>query len=126
MNSIDQLRDASADDGAGAIYQDAVQPSDDTATYVAGRKLRIVVTTVSSDSHTWNLVFLQLLLEEMGHDVHNLGACVPDDIVVGECRRLQPDMLVVSTVNGHGSIDGARMVRRIREAGDLKHLPVII
>jgi methylmalonyl-CoA mutase cobalamin-binding subunit len=92
----------------------------------SAQRLRIVVSTVSSDSHTWNLVFLQLLLEEMGHEVINLGSCVPDELIVAECRRARPDMLVLSTVNGHGNIDGARLIRRIRATGDLAGLPVVI
>lgn len=31
--------------------------------------LDVVVSTMASDSHTWNLVFLQLVLEELGHRV---------------------------------------------------------
>src|SRR5436853_235982 len=31
----------------------------------------VVVSGTASDSHTWNLVYLQLLLEELGRRVHN-------------------------------------------------------
>ena len=34
---------------------------------------RILLSTTSSDSHTWNLMFLQPLLEERGHEVVNLA-----------------------------------------------------
>jgi methylaspartate mutase sigma subunit len=84
------------------------------------------VTSVSSDSHTWNLVYLQLVLEELGHQVVNLGACVPDDLVVAECRRDRYDLVVVSTVNGHGYLDGARLIRRIRACPELAMTPVVI
>ncbi|MFJ6786918.1 cobalamin B12-binding domain-containing protein [Streptomyces angustmyceticus] len=87
---------------------------------------RVLVSSVSSDSHTWNLVYLQLLLEELGHQVHNIGACVPDDLVITECRRLLPDLVVVSSVNGHGAIDGRRLIGRLRAEPDLAALPVII
>lgn len=85
-----------------------------------GRR-RVVLSTVSSDAHTWNLVFLQLLLEEMGHEVINLGPCVPDRLLLDSVRRIRPDLLVVSTVNGHGRLDGARVIRKLRAdpvAGD--------
>lgn len=88
--------------------------------------LSVVVTSVASDSHTWNLVFLQLTLEELGHRVTNLGACVPDDLLVTECLRLRPDLVVVSSVNGHGALDGARLIRRIRAVPELASLPVVI
>jgi methylaspartate mutase sigma subunit len=86
----------------------------------------VVVTSVASDSHTWNLVYLQLLLEELGHRVRNLGACVPDDLLVAECLRQRPDLVVVSTVNGHGIADGTRLIRRLRGHQELATVPVVI
>lgn len=85
----------------------------------------IVLTSVSSDSHTWNLVFLQLLLEYMGHKVTNLGACTPDAEVVAACQQ-SADLLVVSTVNGHGHIDGERLIRRVRNEPQLREIPAVI
>lgn len=64
------------------------------------------MASVASDSHTWNLVFLYLLLEELGFDVVNLGASLPDDILISECTRIEPDLVVISSVNGHGYNDG--------------------
>lgn len=87
---------------------------------------RFIVTSVSSDAHMWNLVFLQLLLEERGAEVVNLGACVPDDAILTECRRQRPDVLVVSTVNGHGHLDGLRLIEQIRRDPELAGLRVVI
>ncbi len=87
---------------------------------------RILLSSVSSDSHTWNLVYLQLLLEELGHEVRNVGACVPDDLLVQECRRHRPDLLVISSVNGHGFLDGRRLITRLRGMPDLAEFPVVI
>jgi methylaspartate mutase sigma subunit len=85
-----------------------------------------VVTSVASDAHTWNLVFLQLALEELGHRVLNLGACVPDNLLIEECLRGRPDLVVVSSVNGHGFQDGIRLIRRIRAQPELAATPVVI
>lgn len=90
------------------------------------RALTVVVTSTASDAHTWNLVYLQLLLEELGHQVTNLGACTPDDLVVEQCLRLRPDLVVISSVNGHGSQDGLRVIRRLRERPELAGTPVVI
>ncbi|WP_406162397.1 methylmalonyl-CoA mutase [Streptomyces sp. NBC_00882] len=84
------------------------------------------MTSVSSDSHMWNLVFLQLLLEENGGQVVNLGACTPDELVMSECLRIRPDALVISTVNGHGHIDGLRLIRKIRGHSGLASMKVVI
>lgn len=90
------------------------------------QKGTVVVTTVASDAHTWNLVFLQLLLNELGYHVINLGPCVPDDVLVQECLAIRPDLLVVSTVNGHGFQDGMRVIGRLREHGQLAATPAVI
>ncbi|WP_175499942.1 cobalamin B12-binding domain-containing protein [Streptomyces sp. CC210A] len=104
--------------------QDAPQQSAEGAVERRGR--RVLVSSVSSDSHTWNLVFLQLLLEEMGHEVTNIGSCVPDELLVEECRRVRPELVVISSVNGHGALDGARAVRRLRDQPDLAGIRVVI
>ncbi len=88
--------------------------------------LKVLVTGTASDSHTWNLVFLQLFLEERGNSVINLGPCVPEELLVDECRAHDPDLLVVSSVNGHGFNDGMRAVIRIRQRPELARLPVVI
>ncbi|MGW5869068.1 cobalamin B12-binding domain-containing protein [Streptomyces sp. NPDC055239] len=90
-----------------------------------GRR-RILLSTVSSDAHTWNLVFLQLLLEESGHEVVNLGPCVPDQLLIDSARRVRPDAVVISTVNGHGELDGARAIRKLRADPVARDIPVII
>lgn len=86
----------------------------------------IILSSTASDSHTWNLVYLQLVLEELGHHVVNLGACVPDDLLVAECEALRPDLVVLSTVNGHGYQDGLRVISALRACPSLAGLPIII
>ncbi|RZT16777.1 methylaspartate mutase sigma subunit [Kribbella sp. VKM Ac-2569] len=93
---------------------------------VSADGLSVVLTSVSSDSHTWNLVVLQLVLEELGHQVHNLGACVPDELMVSKCLRLRPDLIVVSSVNGHGFHDGLRLIRQVRSHAELVGTPMVI
>jgi methylaspartate mutase sigma subunit len=87
---------------------------------------RVLLTTTSSDSHTWNLMFLQLLLEEGGFEVLNLGPCVPDALLVETARGWRPCAIVVSTVNGHGRIDGTRVVRAVRQDPEIAQLPMVI
>jgi methylaspartate mutase sigma subunit len=92
----------------------------------ARRGAPVVVSSVSSDSHTWNLVFLQLLLEELGFEVVNLGACVPDDLLVSECLSIRPSMVVISSVNGHGYQDALRVIVRLRARPELARVPMVI
>lgn len=88
--------------------------------------LKILLTNVSSDSHTWNLVFMQLLLEYMGHEVSNLGACCPDELIIDRCKAEPFDLLVVSTVNGHGNLDGERLIRKLRACQDMAQPKAVI
>ncbi|MEV6626572.1 cobalamin-dependent protein [Amycolatopsis sp. NPDC051106] len=88
--------------------------------------LEVVITTIASDSHTWNLIFLELLVREWGHRVVNLGPCVPDALLREECLRRRPDLVVVSTVNGHGADEGGRLARTLRAAPGLGTVPLVI
>lgn len=98
-----------------------------TSGYPAGRhELVVVVTSSTSDSHTWNLLFLQLLLQELGHAVVNLGACVPAELLIEECRRHRPDLVVVSSVNGHGHRDGMTTIGAFRSDPELAGTTIII
>jgi methylaspartate mutase sigma subunit len=68
-------------------------------------------------------VLLQLLLEELGQVVVNLGACVPDELLVATCRMHSPALVVLTSVNGHGRFDGKRVIgtlRRCRELADTR------
>lgn len=98
---------------------------------IAGAGLRrarfeVVVTSVSSDAHTWNLAYLELLLEELGGRVTNLGACTPDETIISECELRRPDLLVISSLNGHGFQDGMRLIRAFRARAALTSTPVVI
>ncbi|WP_055614061.1 cobalamin B12-binding domain-containing protein [Streptomyces phaeochromogenes] len=86
----------------------------------------VIVSSVASDAHTWNLVLLQLLLEEMGYHVINLGPCVPDALLVEECVLRQPTMVVISSINGHGYADGLRLAPRLRARPELAATPIVI
>lgn len=86
----------------------------------------VVVSSMASDSHTWNLVFLQLTIEELGYRVINLGPCVPDDLLVAECSMREPDMIVISSVNGHGYQDGMRVIPQLRASAPLAATPTVI
>ncbi|MFJ9819126.1 cobalamin B12-binding domain-containing protein [Streptomyces sp. NPDC101151] len=86
----------------------------------------VVVTSMASDAHTWNLVFLQLLIEELGYHVVNLGPCVPDDLLLAEVQVIEPAVVVISSVNGHGHQDGMRLIQRLRHTERLSAVPVVI
>lgn len=87
---------------------------------------KFMVSSTSSDSHTWNLVFLELFIEERGHESINIGNCVPADLLVRRCLEELPDYLVVSSVNGHGFRDGLAIAREIERHPQLCNMQLII
>ena len=89
-------------------------------------KLKALLTTIPSDSHQWNLVFMQLFLEENGLEVINLGPNVPYDLLETSCLEHQPDLVIVSTVNGHGYIEGKELINRIRQTDGMNGKPVFM
>jgi len=105
--------------GAGDALERVSEPG-------RARPKRAVIATVPSDSHMWNLVFLELLLRQNGCEVTNLGACTPIELVVETCLAERPDLLVVSSVNGHGHIGGGRIIRAIRAHPELDDMPAVI
>ncbi len=77
----------------------------------------VVLATVPSDAHTWNLIYLELLLQEAGFEVHNLGPCTPADLVVQAANGPDVCAVVLSTVNGHGGIEGQDFVPALYQGG---------
>jgi methylaspartate mutase sigma subunit len=86
----------------------------------------VVVSGLMSDAHTWNLVFLQLLLEEEGFEVVNLGPCVPAELLTSRCMAERPLMVVLSSVNGHGYQDGLRAIEALRGCPELTDTVIVI
>ena len=110
----------------GAGTGDALEHVSDPSPAKPAKPQRAVLATVPSDSHMWNLVFLELLLKERGIEVTNLGACTPVELVVDTCLAERPDVLVISSVNGHGHIGGTRLIKALREHPELKDMPAVI
>ncbi len=84
-----------------------------------------VLATVGSDSHTWNLVYMQLLLEEHGFEVTNLGACTPPALVRRTVKDEAPDLVVVSSINGHACVEAPTLARLLR-SGSASPPPMVI
>lgn len=63
--------------------------------------VNVILTGTPSDSHIWNLIFMELFLRENGCQVLNLGACVPIASVRQAIVETPPDLVVISSLNGH-------------------------
>lgn len=94
-----------------------LQPGPLAATSEARSDRRVVLATVPSDAHTWNLIFLELLLEESGFEVTNLGPCTPAELVVNAADDPCVRAVILSSVNGHGAIEGQHFVPLLHRLG---------
>lgn len=63
--------------------------------------LNVILTGTPSDSHMWNLIFLELFLKENGCKVLNLGSCVPVESIYKALEKSSFDLVVISSVNGY-------------------------
>jgi methylmalonyl-CoA mutase cobalamin-binding subunit len=88
------------------------------------RKKKALVSGMKSDSHTWNLIFLQMWLEERNFDVNNLGNCVSETEIIKACETFEPDLLVISSVNGHGYIEAVDLIESLHNLTDRMHIVI--
>jgi methylaspartate mutase sigma subunit len=86
----------------------------------------VVLASIPSDSHMWNLVFLEMLLAEAGHVVINLGPCTPLELVVDTAIQNQADAVVISSVNGHAHLDAPAIAAAVRADSRCAGLTLII
>lgn len=87
---------------------------------------KVLLTSITSDSHTWNLIFMQLLLEENGYEVINIGSCTPIEDLIHAAHNHKPDLLVISTVNGHGYKEGIEFINEIKKYDMLNNMRSVI
>lgn len=88
-------------------------------------QLNVVLTGTPSDSHTWNLVFIELFLQENGCKVLNLGACVPICTVSQALEESPVDLVVISSINGHLFQDALGMITAL-QTRSLSYLPPLV
>ncbi|NSY39775.1 cobalamin B12-binding domain-containing protein [Leisingera sp. ANG59] len=75
---------------------------------------KALLATIPSDSHSWNLVFMEFFLEENGYDVSNLGPNTPLHDIEKALHTGYYDMVVISSTNGHAYIEAQELAKRIR------------
>ena len=86
----------------------------------------VLITTIPSDSHTWNLMYMRLLVAEHGAAVDCLGGCVPYTHTADQVVAQKPDLVIVSTVNGHGSQQGGELLHIARDRLGASTPPFVI
>lgn len=88
--------------------------------------MKAIICTVPSDSHSWNLVFMDLYLKEKGFQTKNLGVCTAPGDLVEQVREFCPDMVVISSVNGHAHLEAPLMIDTLRQQGLLDTMLIVV
>lgn len=88
--------------------------------------MQAVVATTPNDSHSWNLVYLELLLADQYVGVHGLGPCTPVTRILETLRDFEVDLLVLSSVNGHGISAIADTVLQVRASAHGRDVPIAV
>jgi methylaspartate mutase sigma subunit len=88
--------------------------------------LNIILLGTHSDSHTWNLIFMELFLKENNCQVRNLGACVSIEEISEETKKFPPDLIIVSSINGHLFQDGIKIINSLNQKFPKKLPPLVI
>jgi methylaspartate mutase sigma subunit len=86
-------------------------------------EMNILLATTPSDSHTWNLIYLKMLLEEHNHQVNLLGPCTPVDDIISGVQLNNVDIVAISSINGHGFLEAQEIPQKMCR---LPHPPPII
>lgn len=90
------------------------------------KKPKCLLSSVESDSHMWNLVYMQLFIEEQGMDVYNMGCCVPSQNIISEIVKQQPELVVISSVNGHGYVQGLELIKALNKSNPHINSKIVI
>lgn len=87
-------------------------------------QLNVILTGTASDSHMWNLIFMELFLQENGCNVRNLGPCVPFEELSSSIQESKPDLIVISSISGHLFQDAMKIMASF--ADQAVHLPPVV
>lgn len=84
---------------------------------VRKRKLKIVLGVIGSDVHAVGNKILENVLTEEGFKVINIGVLSPQEDFINAAIETAADLIVVSSLYGHGEIDCRGMREKCIEAG---------
>jgi methylaspartate mutase sigma subunit len=62
----------------------------------------------------WNLHVVQEELEARGFEVLNFGPCTPTKLLAETVRDRRPQLVVISTINGHGEQSAIKIIETLK------------
>lgn len=80
-------------------------------------KKKIVLGVIGSDCHAVGNKILDYAFTEAGFEVINIGVLSPQEDFINAAKETNADVIVVSSLYGHGELDCKGMRDRCNEAG---------
>lgn len=77
----------------------------------------IVIGVIGSDCHAVGNKIIEYALTEAGYNVVNVGVLSPQEDFINAAVETKADMILVSSLYGHGEIDCRGMREKCDEAG---------
>lgn len=81
------------------------------------RKLKLVLGVIGSDVHAVGNKILENILVEEGFEVTNIGVLSPQEDFINAAIETAADLIIISSLYGHGEIDCRGMREKCIEAG---------
>jgi methylaspartate mutase S subunit len=78
---------------------------------------RVLLAVPESDCHVVACKLLQLYLEHLGYEVHNLGVTTPSAEIAAAAKKYQPLAIFLSSQNGHALADLRTLRGELRARG---------
>lgn len=80
-------------------------------------KKKLVLGVIGSDCHAVGNKILDYALSEAGFDVINIGVLSPQEDFINAAKETNADIIIVSSLYGHGELDCQGMREKCDEAG---------
>jgi methylaspartate mutase S subunit len=78
---------------------------------------RVLLAVPESDCHVVACKLLELYLEHLNYEVHNLGVTTPSAEIAAAAERIQPLAIFLSSQNGHALMDLQTLDEELRRRG---------
>lgn len=89
------------------------------------RKLKLVLGVIGSDVHAVGNKILENVLTEEGFKVTNIGVLSSQEDFINAAIETAADLIVISSLYGHGEIDCREMREKCIEAG-IGNIPLYV
>ena len=89
------------------------------------RKITLVMGVIGADVHAVGNKILEYAFSQAGINVINLGVMVTQEEYIAAAVETNADIIVVSSLYGHGEIDCRGLREKCDEAG-LKNIPLYV